>query len=103
MAWKPRVELQEYLENLIQNKNVYFQPPESFKINYPCIIYELSNIGSRKADNVKYKIVKEYTVTIIDKNPDSKLFDKMFESDYCRFDRHFVNDNLHHWVFSVFW
>lgn len=100
---KPRVELQTYLEEILGSRNVYFQPPESVKLSYPCIIYRLSKIRSTKANNKKYKIDKGYDLTIVDKNPDSVLPDKLYESEYCSFDRHYKADNLNHWVFSIYW
>lgn len=100
---KPRVELQTLLEGLLGSRNVYFQPPESVKLSYPCIIYGLSKFRSKKANNSKYLIDKEYDVTIIDKNPDSALPDKLYELEYCNFDRDYKADNLNHWVFSLYW
>ena len=35
---KTRLDLQSYLKTL--TANVYFQPPENVKLNYPCIIYD---------------------------------------------------------------
>lgn len=32
-------------------KNVYFQPPESVKLLYPCIVYKRSAGDTRFADN----------------------------------------------------
>ena len=46
--------LQETLETILGSENVYFQPPESYKIEYPCIIYERANIKAIKADNIGY-------------------------------------------------
>jgi len=30
-----RLELQNLLENILGSRNVYFQPPENLKLNYP--------------------------------------------------------------------
>lgn len=99
---KPRIELHTFLEDVLGSRNVYFQPPESFKLKYPCIIYQLASINSRKANNIKYKTEKCYTVTLIDKNPDSEFVDKFQTIKYCNFDRFFTNDNLNHWVFRIY-
>lgn len=100
---KPREELQEKLEELIGNRNVYFQQPEGFKIKYPCIIYKLSYMGKLVASNTMYKDDNQYSVTIIDKDPDSELPDKLLKWDYCSFNRFFTSDNLNHWVFELYW
>lgn len=97
-----RVELHSLLEGLLGSRNVYFQPPESFKLHYPCIIYERSGIRSDRADNRPYLTRKRYTVTVIDKDPDSKIPDKVVNLDYCVFDRHFTADHLNHDVFTLY-
>ena len=35
-----RKALQADLEQLIGSRNVYYQPPENVKMNYPAIVYE---------------------------------------------------------------
>ncbi len=100
---KNREDLQAILEELLGSRNVYFQPPESLKLKYPCIVYERSDIRKVKADNIGYLKHKQYMVTVIDEDPDSELPDKMLELPYCSFDRHFVSDNLNHDVFDLFY
>ena len=39
-----RPNLQTMLEQILGSRNVYFQPPESLKLNYPAIVYKRSNI-----------------------------------------------------------
>ena len=46
-----RLDLQTFLEELLESKNVYFQPPESVKMNYPAIVYALDDIDNVQADN----------------------------------------------------
>lgn len=84
-------------------KHVYFQPPTGFRIAYPCIIYSLAKIDTKFADNNPYFHQRRYTVTVIDKNPDSKIVDKVLQLPRCSFDRPYVADNLHHWVFSIYY
>lgn len=100
---KSREELHEILVDILGSRNVYFQPPESKKLTYPCIVYERSAIYTYKADNKKYLKNKQYNVTIITEDPDSETIDKMMELDYCRFNRHFVSDNMNHDVFVVYY
>lgn len=99
---RPREELQIFLEKFLGNRNVYFQPPESFKLKYPCIIYELKTIQKEIANNKMYLKHKCYMVTYIDEDPDSEIPDKLQELNYCDFDRHFKSDNLNHYVFTLY-
>ena len=82
--------------------NVYFQPPASKKIDYPCIIYKPEDIHTAHADNRLYAMKPKYTATVIDKDPDSEIPFKLIEFPLCGFDRYYVADNLHHWVFGIY-
>lgn len=98
-----RIDLQKIFESIVGSRNVYFQPPETKKISYPCIIYELSTISSIPADDTKYRNLKRYSVTLIDKNPESIYVDGILSLQYCSFDRSFVSDNLNHFVFTIYY
>lgn len=98
-----RFDLHELLCSVLGTRNVYFQPPESVKMQYPCIVYKRSSVDTRFADNELYMRKKRYTVTVIDKNPDSEIPDKVASIPMCAFDRHFTSDNLNHDVFSIYY
>ena len=98
-----RLELQTQLEEILDSRNVYYQPPESIKLKYPCVIYELSDIDSVHADNKKYINNKLYQLTLIDEDPDSGLLESILSLPKCRFDRSFSSDDLNHFVFSIFY
>lgn len=100
---KPRLELQSSLEELLGTRNVYFQPPETKKLSYPCIIYSFRGYQDKQADNIRYRTFKRYDLTIIDKDPGSDLPDKIrAKFRYCSFDRFFVSDNLNHFSFTLY-
>ena len=80
---------------------VYFQPPETIKLTYPCVVYERSRINTNFANDNPYSQQKQYTVTVIDKNPDSLIPDKISKLPMCTFSRHFTADNLNHDVFNI--
>lgn len=89
------------LEELGLSKNVYYQPPASFRMSYPCIRYSWTDADTKHANNKPYRVKKKYTVTVIDKNPDSAIPDHIAMLSGCRFDRHYEADNLHHFVFTI--
>lgn len=97
-----RVELQFLLESILESRNVYFQPPESIKINYPAIVYTLDDIDHIYADNGVYSFFKQYSITVIDKNPDSTIVERIASLPKCRFSRYYVSDNLNHWNFVIY-
>ena len=98
-----RVDLQNVLEELLGSRNVYYQPPESLKMNYPASVYARKTIDNSYANNSVYKQNYAYEITVIDKNPDSEIVNKVSKLPTCRFDRHFKSDNLNHDVFTLYY
>lgn len=98
----PRLDLQDLLVELLGSSNVYFQPPETVEMDYPCIVYARDFVDSDHADNTSYKSYKRYLVTYIDQDPDSEVPDKIKELPMCAYDRFFTADNLNHDVFRLF-
>lgn len=96
-----RLDLHEMLCALLGSRNVYFQPPESVRLAYPAIIYELSNIRNRFADNRVYIQGDSYTIKVITIDPDSDIVRKVSKLPRCRYDRAYVSDNLYHTVFTL--
>lgn len=98
-----RVELQTLLATILGSKNVYFQPPEANKIKYPCIVYKLNGVITLFANDVPYSRTKSYTVTVIDKNPDSAIPDKIGQLSKCIFNTFYTVDNLNHTVYTLYY
>lgn len=97
-----RLELQTTLEGILGSRNVYFQPPSSVRMQYPAIVYSRKDMEKRSANDCAYRKLPSYEVILIDKNPDSKYVEKIFDLPYCSFDRHYESDNLNHDVFTLY-
>lgn len=97
-----RPDLQTLFEELLGSRNVYFDPPESVKMQYDAIRYSRSNIENVYANNSVYKQNDRYEVIAIYRDPDSDLPGKISRLPLCRHDRHYVADNLHHDVFTLY-
>lgn len=97
-----RLKLDAILSDIIGPDHLYFQPPETVKIKYPCIIYERNKARTEFANNRPYTYRKAYTIKVIDRNPDSPYPDKIAMLPMCLFDRHYKADNLNHDVFTIF-
>ena len=88
----------------MRNRNVYFQPPASVKMKYPCIVYSRSNVEISRADDRPYMRNNKYEITVIDSDPDSKFPDDILEHfSMCSFDRAYVSDNLNHFVLTLYY
>ena len=97
-----RLDLQALFEEILGSRNVYFDPPESVKMQYDAIRYSRSKIESTFASDSVYKQDNRYDVTVIYRNPDSDLPHKISRLPLCSHDRHYVADNLHHDVFTLY-
>lgn len=98
-----RLNLQKELEELLGTRNVYFQPPASIKMSYPCIRYTLYDIVNSSADDFAYNQNKSYQLTYISTRPDDEAVDKLSQLKYCNFNRYYAADNLHHYVFTIYY
>jgi hypothetical protein len=97
-----RLELQARLEDLVGSRNVYFQPGTNVEMEYPCIVYTRSRILTRWANNFPYFLKDRYMVTVIDRDPDSVIVDKVARMPLCSYDRSFTADQLNHTVFTIY-
>ena len=97
-----RSDLQDILKALLGSDNVYYQPPSNVQMVYPCIVYKRDNQDVKYADDGVYFKKKRYQVTVIDRDPDSIIPDKISELPLCSYDRFYTADNLNHDVFKLF-
>lgn len=99
-----RIDLQKELCDVIGSKNVYYQPAPSYKLTYPCIVYERAKKSLLHADDDAYLISDLYTVTYIYKDADSDIPNQILRAfTMISHDRTFKNDNLYHDVFSLYY
>lgn len=98
-----RLDLQTLFENILGSRNVYFDPPESVKMQYDAIRYSRSSINNVHANNSVYMQKNQYEVIAIYRDPDSSLPGLISRLPLCRHDRHYVSDNLHHDVFTLYY
>lgn len=98
-----RLELQSLLEDLLGVKHVYYQPPESLKLEYPAIVYSKSRIDKRNANDSGYNLNTRYELIVVDKRPDNPVIEKLLSLPYCSYDRPYVSDNLNHDVLTIYY
>lgn len=99
----PRLQLQADLESLLGSSKVYFQPPASVQMQYPCIVYQWDRTDTVFADNEPYGHTRRYQVTVIDRDPDTVIPAKILDLPRCLHQRNFVAGNLHHYVFALYY
>lgn len=95
-------ELQRTFEELLESRNVYYNPPASVHMRYDAIVFKRSRIVNVTANNSVYRQMYPYEVTVITTDPDAPIIDKISRLPYCSFDRSFVSDKLYHNVFTLY-
>lgn len=97
-----RLQLQSLLEDLLGSRNVYFQPPTNVQLQYPCIVYKRDTAQTLFADNDPYRYTKRYQLTVIDRDPDSDIPNRVSKLRMCRHQAFFTADNLNHDIFDLY-
>lgn len=99
---RPPSELQALMAGLEGVEKAYLQPPTE-GLKYPCIMIERGGLSDVKfADNKKYRLLKAYDITVIDRAPDSGIPDQVEGLPYAEFNRFFRLNGLNHFVFQLY-
>lgn len=103
MVLNRRTELQAILEKTLGSRNVYYQPTATVNMDYPAIKYAREHISTRAATNSSdYLNDNKYQLTVISRKPDNPVIDKLLTLPYCSYDRHYVSENLHHDILTIY-
>lgn len=102
MASRPN--LQEELYRILNNRNVYFQPPASVIMRYPCIRFSFGDPSLTYANDRSYIKINKYEGVIIDYDPDSDIGDRLLEKfPMISFGKPYVANNLNHFPFTLYY
>lgn len=98
-----RIDLINKFKEILGNSNVYFQPPESQKLKYDCIVFKDITPYTKRANNFVYILNHKYRVTYITSNPKSPIVDRMLR-EFQMIDRvnDFITDGLYHYVYEIY-
>lgn len=99
-----RLTLHAELIKILGNNNVYFQPPESLKMQYPCIRYSKARPKLFHADNKIYINKRHYELMVIDTNPDSEIGEILQSTfPYCSINAQYNSNNLTHIALDLYY
>ena len=98
-----RLELQTMLESLLGSRNVYYNPPATLTMKYPCIRYSLGGVQTMNANNAKYSKMKRYEGIVISKESDPEIVDKILDLQYTSLETPYKADNLNHYPFTIYY
>lgn len=98
-----RLDLQALFEDIAPSEvEVYYTPPPSVQMTYPCIVYGRTDLDTKHASNKPYAHKWAYQVTVMDRKEDSPTVDVVRDLPLTSLVRSFVADNLHHTVFKTY-
>lgn len=103
MANASRLKLHEILCDILGTRNVYYDPPESLRMEYDAIRYSLDEIKTTYANNAKYSSKRCYNVILISRTSDPEVLDKLLELPFSDLGRPYVSDNLHHYPITLYY
>lgn len=72
-------------------------------MSYPAIVYNRDHRQASFADNVPYATKTRWQLTVIDRDPDSAIPDRIGELAMSTFVRHFTTEGLNHDIFYVYY
>lgn len=99
-----RLELHDELCEILGSRNVYFNPPEGVKMQYPAIRYSLSGVDLVHANNKVYRNTNQYSLMVIDEDPDSTIFLRILSHfPMCSLGRPYPSDNLSHFPLTLYY
>lgn len=97
-----RLELQTLLENILGSTNVYYQPPENVRMEFPAIVYSRERLDNTFSNNNVYKVDHGYKLIYIHDDPDDPIVDTINQLPTCRFLTEYVADDLYHDSFIIY-
>ena len=99
-----RLELHEELCEVLGTRNVYFQSPESVKMQYDAIRYSLGGKDLKRANDKIYLMTNKYEGVVITRDPDTTIPDDILNRfEMVSFGRPYIADNLNHYPFTLYY
>lgn len=84
--------------------DVYFQPPSSVTLAYPCIVYNRTGIDKDNANNKTYIMSSVYSIVVMDRDPDSEIPEDILNRfTMSSVGTTYVSDNIHHTPITLYY
>ena len=95
-------DLHKILVDLMGADHVYFQPPESVKMVYPCIRFSEEGYDIKKANDKTYIKNTRYQIVVITKTPNPEVLDKIIDLPFCGPGPAYKASGLYHYTFTLY-
>lgn len=103
---RPRSEFSAKLKEVSGINNIYYQPPQSKKMVYPCIRYDTIDMQIKSADNKTYIMDRGYLVKIIGQDIDfvDTLSANLLQAfPMAIYDQSYKADDLNHTILKIYY
>jgi hypothetical protein len=97
-----QAELQTLLREIEGVTEAYFQKPGNLTLTPPYIVYEIDDEYVARADDTAFAFWNRYTVTIVDRDPDSPIRATVRDLPHASMDRKFISGGLYHFVYNLY-
>ena len=99
-----RLQLHEEFCNILGSRNVYYNPPESVKMEYDAIRYSKSAPDIKRANDKAYAVVNRYDGVVMTYDPDSEIPSELLKHfSMCSLGSGYVVNNLNHFPFTIYY
>lgn len=98
---RSRLELHNQLKAITDH--VYFQPPDNYELDYPCIVYAISDKTDIFANDSLFSSYVSYNVTYITEDPEAVelILTEFQDIRYSKFDSLSVTEGLYHLYYTI--
>jgi hypothetical protein len=99
-----RPDLHEEFCETLGTRNVYFQPPESIRMKYDAIRYELTGKDIKRANNGAYRVTNRYDGVVISLDPECTIPDELLHRfPMLSLGKPYTVNNLNHFPFTIYY
>ena len=97
------LKLDKLFKDTLGSNNVYFQPPESVRMQYPCIVWNLAKIPVQYADDKAYLKNPKYVIRYISTEPDDPMRLTLTEVLGVPMIQVYNKDGLYHYIYELYY
>lgn len=98
-----RLKLDKVLRDTLGSAHVYFQPPESVRMEYPCIVYNLAKIPAQFADDKAYLLNPKYVIRYVTHKPDDEMRFTLVNVLGVPMIQAYAKDGLYHYIYELYY
>lgn len=81
----------------------YFQPPETLKLTYPCVVYAFERFDTRRANNLNYIINERYKISFLHKDADNGTVKQVMRKfEKIAHVQHYITNGVYNDVYFIY-